>query len=227
MKNIILAFLLLPVICFSQSKFSVGLNVGAKVGLLQFESAGNNSIAQKANIKIGYSVGLDATYQTTDRIFLRSGFGYENSQFGFQTEGVVLGTCIDATNGIVRESNYYDRLSIESIIIPLDLGFVIWEKEGIDKFYFGIGTQYNAILETSTNQRFEKEGVDVSPETFDSEIDASNFSGKLFFGFEYPISKIKISIEPTVKFTPNNFDLNFLAEGSSILEPGINIRLSL
>jgi len=231
MKNIIIVFLLLPVICFSQSKFSVGLNVGAKAGILSSTGEKNRSISQKANIKFGYSIALDATYQIADHIFIRSGFGFEKSNFGHQTEGVLWGTCIEAALAVgetPKETNYYDDFSIKSIIVPVDLGYVFRAKEGTEKFYLGIGVQYNRVLDVSTNQRVEKEGFDTEQfENFEGIIDTSPFSGKLFFGFEFPFSKLKIGIEPIIKFTPNEVDLIFLSESSILLEPGLNIRLSL
>ncbi len=229
MKDLAFLFFLLPAMCFGQSSFTVGLNFGGKLGKIKLDNQANRSVSQGSKIKAGYSLGLDVSYPLTDKIFIRSGFGYENSRFDFQTEGVLWGNCIAdalAVGETPKETNYYDEISIQSVIIPIDLGYVVWKKEGGEKIYFGIGGQYNGIFKTSIEQLVTKEGFDTLQETFDFEMNAAPFSGKLFAGLQYPLSKYQIYIEPNVKFTPNEFSLFFFSEGSSLIEPGLQIRLT-
>ena len=229
MKKLAILFFLLPALCFGQSKFTVGINFGGKLGKIKLSEQANSSISQSSKIKAGYSLGVYVSYPLTEKIFIRSGFGYENSRFDFQTEGVLWGNCIDealAAGETPKETNYYDDISIKSVIVPIDFGYVVWEKEGGEKLYFGIGGQYNGVLKTSLKQLAAKEGTATNQETFDYEMNASPFSGKLFLGFQYPYSKYQIYIEPSVKFTPNEFTLFFLTEGSSLIEPGLQIRFT-
>lgn len=232
MKQTLIFLLFLPVLSIGQSKFSFGVNAGVKAGILTLNnSPSNQSISQEAKPNIGYSFGIDASYFLNAQYFVRSGFGYDNSRFSFQTEGVVWGSCIDASAGIARETNYYETLSIKSIQVPIDFGYFISGNEKDLKIFLGAGVQYNHILKTQTQSRIEKEGGMTSIEpptgTSDDGIDASVVSGKIFMGVEYPFySKMKLIIEPTIKFTPNEFELFFLKEGSSLVEPGIVVRLN-
>lgn len=230
MKQALILLFFLPILSFGQSKFSFGVNAGAKAGILTLDAPSGLSVSQEAKPNIGYSFGMDVSYLLNKRYFLRSGFGYENSRFSFQTEGVVWGSCIEASAGIVRETNYYEVLSIKSIQIPIDFGYFISGDEKDLKIFLGAGVQYNHILKTETRSRIEKEGMaSIEPPTGTSDdgIDASVISGKIFMGFEYPFySKLSLIVEPTIKFTPNEFDLFFFREGKSLIEPGVVLRLN-
>ena len=120
MKNLVVLLFFLPIACIGQSKFSIGLNFGAKIGQIKIDDQANQSVSQESKIKVGYSLGFDVSYPLTEKLFLHSGFGYENSRFDFQTEGVLWGSCIDqalAAGETPKTTNYYDDISIKSCLL--------------------------------------------------------------------------------------------------------------
>lgn len=230
MKNqikIIVIILLSPVLGFSQNKFSVGANVNAETNVMKIEdSQHGNGLEEKGGLGFGYSIGIQAQYRLSEKIFLRSGLDYQNRNHRHKIEGLKFGT--DILNG--TESSIQNDIMISSIGIPIDFGYLIKSKKEKINYLIGFGGRVNVTLDTKTKTKILHEQIDDEELTqAENEIEVSIYSLGLFGGIEMQLGdKMVLGIEPNIRFTPNKFTLYlFNSDARTTIETGLTIRIRM
>jgi outer membrane protein with beta-barrel domain len=224
---IIAIILTLPILGFCQNKFSVGVNANSQISLMTIKNSQSASgIEEKGKLGIGYSIGIQAQYGLNEKIFLRSGLNYQNRNNRHKIEGLKFGT--DILNG--TESSIQNDITISSIGIPIDLGYLIKSKKGKINYFIGFGGLVNVSLETKTKAKILLEQIDDEDLTeAENEVEESFYSLGMFGGMEIKLSdKLILGIEPNIRFTPNRFTLYLYESGArTAIETGITIRFRM
>lgn len=225
--QIITIAFLLPFLCYSQNKFSAGINANSGISFLQIkESQATSGINEKGGLGFGYSIGIQAQYKLSEKTFLRTGVNYQSSKNRHKIEGLRFVT--DIING--TESSIQNDIAISSIGIPLDFGYLIESKNEKINYLIGFGGIINLNLETTTKAKILHEQIDDENLTqAENEVDESIYSIGIFGGVELQLNdKIILGIEPNLRFTPNKFTLYlYESEARTAIETGITVRIRI
>jgi opacity protein-like surface antigen len=225
--QIITTILLLPILGISQNKFSFGINANAQLSFLDIKAYKSISgFEAKGGVGLGYSAGIQAQYDLSKKVFVRSGLNYLTRNLRQKIEGLRFET--DILNG--TESSIQNNASISSIGIPLDFGYRIQSKKEKINYLIGIGGQLNVNVDTYSEAKILHDLIpDEDLSTTQNKIEKSAYSVGIFGGVEIQLSdKFILGIEPNVCLTPNQFTLIlFNSEARSAFETGLTIRIRM
>jgi len=225
--QLLITFLMLSINGFSQNKFSIGINGNAQITKMTInESMSPTGIDEKGEIGFGYSAGLQIEYNIKERVFLRSGIGYQELNHRHLIEGLRFGT--DIQNG--TSSSIQNDILISSIIIPLDIGCRIPSKKGKLNYLIGVGGMVNINLDTKSTAIALHQTIENQPlEEVNNQVEPSIYSIGLFGGIEINLSKkVIVGLEPNLRFTLNNFTLFlFESESTTTFESGLTLRIRM
>lgn len=226
--NIIILLLLLPICVFSQSKFSTGVNINSQVSFLRITDSYASSgigIEEKGRPGFGYSVGIQTQYELNENIFLRSGVNYQNRNHRHKIDGLKFGTDIGGT-----ESNIQNDITISSIGIPVDFGYLIRSSNEKVNYQIGFGGILNVNVDTRTKAKaFISQIEEVELTEAENVVSESIYSLGVFGGIEIQLSnKLILGIEPNIRFTPDKFTLHlYNSEARNTIETGITLRIRM
>lgn len=225
--QLVAILLILPIIGFAQNKFSFGVNVNAQASLMKItDSKALPGLYEKSGVAPGYSIGTQIQYYLNQKIFLRSGIGYQSRRSRHKIEGLKLGT--DLMNGTV--STLQNDVIINSIGVPIEIACLIGTKNEKLKYLVGWGGTFNLNTGTKTKAKILHDKIDDEELTsVSNEVDASIFSIGIFGGVDMQLSdRLVLGIEPNFRFTPNKFILFiYRSEAKSTMETGITLRLRM
>ncbi len=144
--------------------------------------------------KLGFTTGLNASYQLNQRISLETGLHYSNKGCQTETLDIVL---FEPDPAAPNQAKYIYNLHF--IDIPLKAN--VYFGSGKSRFFTSVGLTTNFYInETQTNiytyaARTERETI-----TTNRDLRKVNFSPSLSFGFDYQINaQNHIRFEPTVR----------------------------
>lgn len=226
-KNQIIAIILIfPIITFSQKRFSFGINANSHISILSIKkNQVVNETEEKGKREFGYMLGFQTQYDLSEKVILRSGLNFQNRKIHHRIEGLRFGSDIRDNT----ESSIQNKISIKSIGIPLDLGFLIKSKKNKINYLIGFGGIMNLNLDTKTEAKTLHELVDDEdlPQA-KNEVKSSTYTIGAFGGIEVPLSaKLLLGIEPNLKFNPKKITLFLYESEASIIEPGITLRIRM
>lgn len=225
--QIIATFLLLPMLGISQNKFSFGVNANAQLSFLAINKYQSPSrLEEKAGLGLGYSAGIQAQYNLSKKVFIRSGINYLTRNHRHKIENLIFET--DILNG--TESSIRNDISISSIGIPLDFGYRIKSKKEKINYLIGIGGQIHVNVDTHSKAKIIHDVIaDEELSTTQNKIEESSYSVGIFSGVEIQLSdKLMLGIEPNICLTPNQFTLLlFNSEAKTAFETGLTLRISI
>jgi len=142
-KNIqtLIIILIIPLVGFSQNKFSFGVNTNVEIGFTSIEKSDLFSQFDESlsNI-ITYSAGLQAQYNFNNNTFVRSGVNFINKDISYTVDGFLFGTGI--TDTTTNSSRIDNDINIKSIAIPVDYGIMLNPNNEKVNFIVGIGVLY-------------------------------------------------------------------------------------
>lgn len=214
--QIITIFLILPIIGFSQNKFSLGANLNTEINSLKII----DSETEKGGIGVGYSIGIQAQYGLNEKTFLRSGINYQNDNYSY-SRGALRWSSGDITPATQND------ITIKSIGIPVDFGYTIKSKNQKINYFIGFGGLINLNLDDKTEtQSIGEQDLHPFLSIREREINKSSYSIGAFIGIEIKFGENMIlGIEPNFRYGSNIFTpLEFK---SRLIESGFTIRIRM
>jgi hypothetical protein len=219
--------LALPIWGFCQNKFPIGVNANSEISVMKIQySYSVGGIKEKGGMGVGFSVGIQAQYFLNEKIFLRSGLCYQHIKHRHTMENLIFAT--DIQNG--TKSRLQNNISILSIGIPIDFGYLFKGKNEKINYLIGFGGLRNMHLDTKSKAKIFHEKIDDEKAMqVENEVEESFYSLTIFGGMEWELSKkIILGIEPNIRFTPNKFTLYlYESEARTALETGITVRIRM
>ncbi len=135
---LIVSMILLQLSLFSQNKLftSIEINTGVNSSVLFHEDNQNRQITEWFQGKLGYEIESVIGLSVTDRIKIKLGIKYFNTNYNHHIENIVWGAnVIDGTT-----SNLKTVINAEYIGIPVSLNLLLLKKEKIEvEFSTGLG----------------------------------------------------------------------------------------
>lgn len=224
---ILILLVLTPLMGYSQYKLSYGGNVNYGLNTIDVNlSQLWTGIRNNSGIAPGYSVGLDVRLDIDKTVFFRTGVQYIRSNYRHELEGIDFAQA----GPFARPSSIRDEISLSSIGIPIEMGFVLKKGKKDQSYYLGFGGTLHIPLKTQIetvifNETAEEEAFRNDYYT----VKQSIFTPQVFVGMEIQLSdKMRLGMEPFVRFPGNEFMLYFQeVEVQSGFEAGITLRLRM
>jgi len=221
--NITVFTLLLPILGFCQSNFSIGANISPRINKLKVTES-NAFLGETGEFGLGYSLGIQFQINLSKNLFIRNAVNYQqiNHKHKEYRHGFALSSPDDPLP--IKKRNIH----VSSIEFPLDIGYLIRSKNGKYNFPIGIrGTiKYNLDMESDVILSSELYGERILPDQKD-EINFANYSVAFFGGIEIGLNKKMIlGIEPLFILTPNKFIFGITDSiAKTEFETGLTIRI--
>jgi len=216
-------FLLLPILGYSQSNFSIGGHLSTRINKIKLIDS-QRSLGEPTQFGYGYSIGMQIQFTTKNNFFLRSGINYQRIKHQHREYWFRF-----ALNGSDDPMNFVKRtVDVQSIVIPLEIGYLIKSKSGKVNFPLGIGGSLNFDLATKIDSKVVSApyGETSNPNDHYS-ITPSIYSLVFFGGVEINLGeKMILGIEPNFRLTPNEFSFDRVnPKAETTYETGLTLRL--
>lgn len=163
-KLLIVLFIILPIISFSQEKFDLGVKTGINFTTLLGDG---EFVSEGSGISYGYVAGLDYGYLISNNFSLRSGLEFKKSQI----------------------KNYYPTSLVQVYVysdfnyISIPLKFRI-STNGKTKMFFEVGASANYLLKQFYSSELEIGGVPTYLENTDN-FNRLDYGLLIGFGISY------------------------------------------
>jgi len=158
--------------------------------------------------KIGYTAGLNACYNFSERFGIELGVQYSNKGYTYKMSDLSFGDLIGSGNGIVYstptgqvpvEAKY--RYNFIYLDVPARAIFYLGTKKV--RFVASVGVTTNILLKATLTSVSEYEDGNTKRETYDQEYDfkSLNVSPTISAGLDYSINnKLNLRAEPTFRY---------------------------
>lgn len=219
MKKLLLIISLFPLTIFGQqkttgSKINIGLFITPEFTCLTNNSA---NVQQELTSEFGISTGLILKIKLSNKLFIRTGFGYGYKNYSNMQTGLIFGSDIDPVKGFISESKFETKINFKELQLPFSIQYdlkkqlfiaggieflYLFENNTEKILYYGNGTK-----ETRTNNYFEQ----------------FNLAPTLSIGYNIPISdKFNVSIEPMFKY----YLIEYIINESHLFNFGLRITVN-
>jgi opacity protein-like surface antigen len=231
MKKITILLLLLcnAFIAQAQNRFSAGIAFGPQLSSMKitrpYTSPFLSGVQESGGVGIGYFAGVQLEYNFMKNFFVRSGMNYQITTHQYR----VLGLEFTNEKGVSFQGVFMNDMQVNSIDLPLDLGYRIETNSEKINVVVGVGGVLHTSVKTKSSGVVKNTNSEVEEPIVitESQVTASPYSAVFFGGLEFQISKhFGLAIEPFLKYTPNKFELFiFKSEAKTNLETGLTCRL--
>ena len=222
--QIIALLLVLPLWSFSQKKLSIGVNTNAMVSFMRVTTQFPDKAMENGELGFGYSFGFHFHYLIYEEAFLRTGLDYQKRNSRYKYDGPVYnGNSFLVPDGILQ----FD-FDLSSIGIPIEFGYKLKSKKEQINYIVGFGTVLNLKLKTKTKVVLVQGQTDSGFISFGRmQADESLVTVGIFGGIEIVMNKkLRLTIEPNIRFTPNDFDLGlYESDAWTSMEAGLTLRV--
>ncbi|MFK7973044.1 MAG: outer membrane beta-barrel protein [Bacteroidia bacterium] len=225
--SFILAFLLLPILAFSQNKLSFGVQAQPKLSFYSTEYTKGTGFLRVAFSSNGESLGVSfggfVQYEIGSNFFVRSGLSHESTKFENTIWGPIFpDDLINETTSTLRYTATFSFISI-----PLDFAYRLTPRNGKVQVHVGLGVSSNLTNSVTQRLSITSEGrIDEQLHEEGYMPNPSTFSFGFLGGIEFSLGeKFGLGIEPRIKFTPNEFVWLFAFESKTTAEASVAVML--
>lgn len=198
----------------SDRKIQFGFSLSPEFNDLKVSNVlGQESVAPK----IGLSAGLNVAFHLSNKISLRTGFGYGFKHYNHTHAGLIFGTDLNPITGVNTTTTVESKIAFSELQFPLVLQYELKEN----KIFIAGGMEITQPFANQSERTvyYGNGTIEVLSNPSQNEL---NFAPVLSLGYLIPVTdQLCISIEPMFKY----YLKTYIISGSNLFNYGLRTSI--